>query len=421
MNQFLLAANAAIQSNLILEVALLLSAGYLMSRLSKKLHLPYVTGYLLAGILIGPSVLQLISSETVARFDVITDIALAFIAFQAGRFFNLKILRSNGRQMVIITIMEALGAAIIVTLVMYFIFHLSLPFSLLLGAIGCATAPASTIMTIRQYKAKGNFVNMILQVTALDDAVALLTFSACMAVVQAMDTGVFSASVVIEPVLLNLAAVGLGIVGGYVLKRIITEERSDDSTLILSVIVILTLSGICTAINVSPLLCCMCLGASYINFSKNQRLFDQLNNFTPPILTLFFVCSGMRLNLSSLKDAGIIGVAYFFIRIVGKYIGSYLGGKLTQAEPSITNYLGLALIPQAGVSIGLAALGQRLLPPQYGTLLTTIILSSSVLYEMVGPACAKLSLHLSHSIPGSEKEADMHKNIVLPKSVPHKS
>lgn len=129
----------------------------------------------------------------------------------------------------------------------------------------------------------------------------------------------------------------------------------------------------------------------------------------------------MRLNLSSLKDAGIIGVAYFFIRIVGKYIGSYLGGKLTQAEPSITNYLGLALIPQAGVSIGLAALGQRLLPPQYGTLLTTIILSSSVLYEMVGPACAKLSLHLSHSIPGSEKEADMHKNIVLPKSVPHKS
>ena len=229
MNQFLLAANAAIQSNLILEVALLLSAGYLMSRLSKKLHLPYVTGYLLAGILIGPSVLQLISSETVARFDVITDIALAFIAFQAGRFFNLKILRSNGRQMVIITIMEALGAAIIVTLVMYFIFHLSLPFSLLLGAIGCATAPASTIMTIRQYKAKGNFVNMILQVTALDDAVALLTFSACMAVVQAMDTGVFSASVVIEPVLLNLAAVGLGIVGGYVLKRIITEERSEDS------------------------------------------------------------------------------------------------------------------------------------------------------------------------------------------------
>lgn len=421
MNQYLIAANALIQSNLILEVALLLAAGYLMSRISKKLHLPYVTGYLLAGILIGPSVFKLISEETAARFDVVTDIALAFIAFQAGRFFNLKILRSNGKQMVIITVMEALGAAILVTFVMAAVFHLSLPFSLLLGAIGCATAPASTIMTIRQYKAKGNFVNMILQVTALDDAVALLTFSACMAVVQAIDTGVFSANVVIEPILLNLAAVILGIIGGYVLKRIITEDRSEDSTLILSVIVILTLSGICTTLNVSPLLCCMCLGASYINFSKNQKLFDQLNNFTPPILTMFFVCSGMRLNLSSLKDAGIIGVAYFFIRIIGKYIGSYLGGRVTGAEASITNYLGLALIPQAGVSIGLAALGQRLLPPQYGTLLTTIILSSSVLYEMVGPACAKLSLYLSHSIPDSEKKEPVHKSFIYHKSIPHKS
>lgn len=421
MNQLLLTANTFIQSNLILEIALLLASGYLMSRISKKLHLPYVTGYLLAGILIGPSVLKLISEETVTHFDVITDIALAFIAFQAGRFFNLKILRSNGRQMIIITIMEALGAAVIVTFVMFTVFHLSLPFSLLLGAIGCATAPASTIMTIRQYKAKGNFVNMILQVTALDDAVALLTFSACMAVVQAMDTGVFSISVVIEPLLLNLTAILLGIISGYVLKRLITEERSEDSTLILSVIVILTLSGICTSVNISPLLCCMCLGGSYINFSKNQKLFDQLNNFAPPILTLFFVCSGMRLNLSSLKDAGIIGVAYFFIRIVGKYIGSYLGGRVTGAEKSITNYLGLALIPQAGVSIGLAALGQRLLPSQYGTLLTTIILSSSVLYEMVGPACAKLALHLSHSIPSDEKVQEEHKDFIYQKSIAHKS
>ena len=418
MVQVVSVMNAVIQSNLILEVALLLSAGYLMSRLSKKLHLPYVTGYLLAGILIGPSMLKLISSETVARFDVVTDIALAFIAFQAGRFFNLKILRANGRQMVVITILEALGAAIIVTLVMFFIFHLSLPFALLLGAIGCATAPASTIMTIRQYKAKGSFVNMILQVTALDDAVALLTFSACMAVVQAMATGVFSISVVIEPILLNLAAVSLGILGGYVLKLMITPERSEDSTLILSVIVILTLSGVCSAINVSPLLCCMCLGGSYVNFTNNQHLFEQLNNFTPPILTLFFVCSGLRLDVASLKDAGMIGVAYFFVRIIGKAIGSYLGGKLTNAPASITNYLGLALIPQAGVSIGLAALGQRLLPASLGTLLTTIILSSSVLYEMVGPACAKLALHLSHSIPESELQSEA---MPLSKHAIHKS
>ncbi len=153
-----------------------------------------------------------------------------------------------------------------------------------------------------------------------------------------------------------------------------------------------------SAFNVSPLLSCMVLGMVYINVSGNKALFKQVNNFTPPLLLLFFVLSGMRMNVPALATAGVIGIAYFFVRIIGKYAGAYLGARISGASMEIRHFLGLALVPQAGVSIGLAVLGQRILPYESGVLLSTIILSSGVLYEMVGPACAKLSLFLSHTI-----------------------
>lgn len=146
------------------------------------------------------------------------------------------------------------------------------------------------------------------------------------------------------------------------------------------------------------------MGMTYINLSKNKNLFKQVNSFTPPILLLFFVLSGVRLDINSLKTAGVIGAIYFFVRIIGKYIGSYLGASISNASEEIKKYLGLALIPQAGVSIGLAALGQRLLPVKYGTMLSTIILSSAVLYEIIGPACAKYALYLSNSIKKDEEK-----------------
>lgn len=397
--------NASAQ--VILGLSIILFAGFVITRITKKLRLPNVTGYILSGVLIGPYVLDLIPGEIVEHMEFVTDVALAFIAFGVGRYFKLSTLRASGSKIVILTLLESLAAAVLVTASMALIFHLPMPFCLLLGAIGSATAPASTIMTIRQYQAKGEFINTILQVVALDDAVALIAFSVCAAVVSAMEDSskALDFGVVILPVILNAVTVIAGGALGYVLHRLIdNERRSSDHRLILTTAILLFITGFCTCFDISPLLSCMALGAVYTNVSDNDRVFTQVNSFTPPILLMFFVLSGMRLNLPSLATAGVIGIFYFFIRILGKYTGAYAGARICGYSANIRNYLGLALIPQAGVSIGLAVLGQRLLSPETGLMLSTIILSSGVLYEMVGPACAKASLFLSHTI---EKE-DAH-------------
>ena len=381
-------------------LAILIFAGFLMTRITKKLKLPNVTGYILAGVLAGPYVLNLIPPQMAAAREFVTNIALAYIAFGVGKYFKLSTLRKTGPKIIILTLTESLGAAVVISLVMIFIFRLPVPFSILLAAIGCATAPASTIMTIRQYRAKGSFVNTILQVVALDDAVALLAFSVCTAVTQAMSEGKgMDYKDVLMPIVWNIAALVLSTAFGFLLNKLINSRRSQEHRISLVNGFIFALAGFCCAVNISPLLSCMMFGTVYINLNGNKSLFKQVNGFNPPILLIFFVLSGANLNVPSLVTAGVIGVVYFFVRIVGKYAGASLGGALCKFPPDVTKYLGLALIPQAGVSIGLAALGQKMLSEPYGTMLSTIILSSGVLYEMIGPVCAKLSLFLSRSIP----------------------
>lgn len=385
----------------------MLFSGFLMTRLTKLAHLPNVTGYILAGVLIGPCVLNLIPETVQNGMDFVTDVALAFIAFGVGKYFKLGRLRKNGRSVLILTVFESLIAALLVFLVMAFVFRLPIPFSLLLGAIGSATAPASTIMTIRQYKAKGQFVDILLQIVALDDAVALLAFSVCAAIAQAMEGGSgISPKAVLLPILWNLLALAAGALAGFLLHKLIGENRSSQHRLVLVTALLLSITGFCTALDISPLLACMVMGAVYINVSGNKKVFKQVNGFTPPIQLLFFVLSGMRMDLTALKAAGLIGVVYFLVRIIGKYAGAWLGAVLGKASVPIRRYLGLALIPQAGVSIGLALLGQRILPAESGALLSTIILSSGVLYEMIGPACAKAAIFLSGSVPKPEPEPE---------------
>lgn len=387
-------------ATVILSLAVMLSCGFFITRLTRRIRLPNVTGYIVVGILVGPYLLNLIPGSVIGGMDFITDVALAFIAFGVGKYLKLSTLRKNSSQVLVITLCEALAAAFIIFIAMAFVFRLPISFSVLLGAIGSATAPASTIMTIRQYKAKGGFVNMLLQVVALDDAVALIAFSVCAAVAQALssDAGL-NFTVFLMPILLNLCSIGLGIVFALLLNKLTAGKRLQENRLILAVAMILAITGFCSAFDISPLLACMALGTGYVNTGGNKGLFKQVNNFSPPILTLFFVLSGMRLSIPALRSAGLIGVGYFIIRIAGKYIGSSAGAVLSKASPEIRRYLGLALIPQAGVSIGLALLGQRILPPDMGSLLSTIILSSSVLYEMIGPVSSKLALRLSNSFP----------------------
>ena len=393
--------NAAV----ILSIALVLFTGFLMTRITKKCKLPDVTAYLFTGIILGPYVLNLIPDYVVTGMDFITDIASAYIAFGVGKYFKLDMLRQNGKKMIFITLMEALMAAVLTFLVMYFIFGLSLYFSLLVGAIATATSSASTMMTIRQYKAKGEMVNTILEVIALDNVIALIAFSICSAVVSQMEGGgthsVFETFVL--PVLLNILVIVVGGVCGYTLKWIISVKRTREHGLILINAVLFGVAGLCACLDVSPLLACMMMGMVYVNIRKDKKLFKDVNFFSGPIMLLFFFLSGMRLNVPMLMTAGAIGLAYFAVRIVGKYLGARLGCKMCGSSIPVRKYLGLALIPQTGVSVGLAALGQRLLPEEAGVLLTTIILSSGILYEIAGPACAKAALYLSDTIPKENK------------------
>ncbi|NCB05025.1 MAG: cation:proton antiporter [Clostridia bacterium] len=408
------------------SVGVMLLCGFLTTRMTKPLHLPNVTGYILAGVAIGPYALHLVPAAIVSGMDFLTDVALSFIAFGVGRYLRIDQLKKSGTRVIALTCFEALVAAAAVTLCMYFVFHLPLNFALLLGAIGSATAPASSLMTIRQYHAKGEFVDTLVQVVAMDDAVALIAFSLCAAAAQG--GGGQAETVVLLPLMKNALALVCALALGMLLSAVVNDRRSVDHRLTLTCAAIFLLAAGCAAMGVSPLLACMLLGATYANVRKDKMLFKEVNRFTPPLYVLFFVLSGMRLNLPALATAGIIGVAYFLVRIGGKYLGAYFGARATGYPAPVRRYLGLALIPQAGVSIGLALLAQRLLPEQSGALLSTIILSSSVLYEMIGPACARRALFLSGAIKKENgklirptKEAAQEKRKLRPVAANHPS
>lgn len=396
----------------IISISIMLFVGFLLTRITKLIKLPNVTAYIVAGILIGPYCLNLIPSSFVTNTSFLADISLAFIAFSTGEFFRFDTLKKNGGKVVVITVFEALLASILVFVVTYFIMHLTLPFSIILGALAAATAPASTMMTIRQTKSKGDFVDTLLQVVALDDVVGLIAYSVAISIAMASIAGSFSFISIIKPILINLVALIVGGLFGFLMKLLMPKNRSKDNRLIISIALLFTYCGLCSLVDVSPLLGCMCMSTIYINITNDDKLFKQLNYFTPPILLLFFVRSGVSFDLKALVSSSaigsvpiiVIGVVYFFVRIIGKYGGAYLGALIVKKDKKVRNYLGLALIPQAGVAIGLAAMGARTIGGEVGAALETIILASSVLYELIGPACAKLSLYLSKSYGVNDNE-----------------
>lgn len=395
------------ETEVLLTLSMILFSGFIMTRLTNTLNLPKVSGYILAGILIGPFGLNLIPKHLISGMGFVSDLALAFIAFDVGKFFKKEVLMRTGRKIVVITLSEALLAGALVTLLLKLMFHLSWDFALVLGAIATATAPASTMMTINQYKAKGEFVDTLLQIVALDDVVCLMAFSVVSTIVNGRVAGSLSVHDILQPVFYNFLVIFLGIFCGYFLSRLLIPTRSRDNRLILAIAMLLGLSGICAVFDISPLLSCMVFGAFYINLTEDKKLFRQMNSFTPPVMSIFFIVSGMNLDLEAFSVVGSVGISYFVIRIIGKYMGTYLSCLFMKTSREIRNYMGLALIPQAGVAIGLAFLGQRILPRETGNLMLTIILSSSVLYEMVGPVSAKAALVLSGScLKGKQEEKE---------------
>ena len=375
-------------SVIIVSIALMLICGFAATRVTKRLRLPNVTAYIVAGILIGPYCLNLVPGNVIGGMDFIADIALAFIAFSTGEFFKFDTLKKSGAKVMVITVFEAILASVLVFIITFFVLGLELNFSIVLAALASATAP-----------------DTLLQVVALDDVVGLVAYSIAISVALASATGAFHAGAIFKPLAINALVLLLGGGFGFFLKLLL-HKRSTDNRLIVSIALLFAFCGICAMLDVSPLLGCMSMGMVYINLTDDKRLFQQLNYFSPPILLLFFVRSGLNFDLDALVDNSesigttplvVVGILYFLVRFMGKYAGAFLGCLVTKKDKKVRNFLGLALIPQAGVAIGLAATGARTLGGEVGNALETIILASSVLYALIGPACAKLSLYLSGS------------------------
>lgn len=409
-------ANISPTATTIIAIAIILVCGFAMTRVTKLLKLPNVTAYIIVGIIIGPFCFDLIPDTVIEGTDFISDIALAFIAFSVGEFFKLKTLKKNGAKTIVITLFEALLASALVFILAFVILKLDIVLCVVLSALAAATAPTSTAMTIRQTKAKGNFVDTLLQIIALDDVLSLIAFSIALSISGTFlaDGGNLSAGTVILPIVINIGVMILGGFFGLFLKVLMPQRRTADNRLIILISMLFLFCGICALLDISPLLGCLAMGMVYINVSGDDKLYKQINYFSPPIMLIFFVRSGLNLQLDTLftptgntGSVPIIAIAllYFAVRMVGKYGGAFLGSILIKADVKVRNYVGLALIPQAGVAIGLAAMAARTLGGSVGENLQTIILASSILYELIGPACAKLSLYLSGSI--SDKIEDI--------------
>ena len=415
----------------LLSISIALCAGLLVSRFVKPLKMPAVTGYLIAGILIGPYCLGKLgvtglgftSMAEVKALSLFNDVALGFIAFAIGNEFRLSQLKHTGRQATVIGIFQALAAALLVDVVLIalheFVLGDKLPLAdaITLGAIATATAPAATLMVVRQYKAKGKLTDLLLPIVALDDAVGLIVFSVSFGVAKALNLGMFDlTSILLEPVLEIIASLLLGLIMGIIFSAVEKYFKSNSKRLSLSItFVILTVAlsmmefRIGTVkVGFSSLLVCMMLGTVFCNVCDfSEEIMGKTDRWTAPLFILFFVLSGAELELSVLGNLAIVGMglAYSVTRSLGKYLGAYISAKAVHCEPLIQHYLGITLLPQAGVALGMSVTVAQTLGAE-GQMVRNIVLFGVLIYELVGPTLTRIALTKSGDItPRVEKTA----------------
>ena len=398
----------------LLMIAAALFAGLLMTRLFIRFHLPDVTAYLVAGVLIGPCVfgrlhLGFQTFEDVDALSLINDVALGFIAFAIGHEFRLSAIRQTGRQATIIGILQAVTATVIVDLILIIVHFLmpdllSLPVAITLGAIAAATAPAATLMVVRQYKAKGPVTDVLLPVVALDDAVGLVIFAVSFGVAQAMQNGTTHiAALILEPLMEVILSLALGGITGIVLtylERYFHSHRNRNALIVGSVIMNVAISQLkipagAFTFGFSSLLVCMMLGTVFCNFCPlSEDLMLQADRWSGPAITLFFVLSGAALQFDVFSEPAVIliGVIYILARSAGKMIGARESARLAGSPETVRKYLGITLLPQAGVALGMCTTAYRVLGGADGTLIRNIILFSVLVYELIGPSLTKAAL-----------------------------
>ena len=438
---------------MLLSLALAMLVGLLFTRLAKLVHLPNVTAYLVAGLLIGPSCLGLVPSGVLKSMDIISTVALGFIAFSIGGEFKLSSMKMLGSRVITITFFQAMTAVLMVDAVLL-ICGFPAAEALTLGAIAAATAPAATLMVVRQYRAKGPLTSTLLPVVAMDDAVGLIVFAISLALARTFANGsaLTVKNMLIDPVveivlsltiggaiglllavgirffhsranrlMLCLTAVLLGIaltvknmlidpvveivlsltIGGAIGLLLAVGIRffhSRANRLMLCLTAVLLGIALAELMSLSSLLLCMMIGAVYCNLGADTAVvMDLCDRWTPPVLLLFFVVSGAELELSVIPTVGLLGIIYMLTRSLGKYFGAYIGSLITHADASIRKYLGITLLPQAGVAIGMAQLVIAQLP-QYGAQIRAVVLCATLIYELVGPFLTKKALQAAGEI-----------------------
>lgn len=368
-------------------------AGLIFSRIVKKVRLPNVTGFLVAGLLIGPCCLKLVSSEALEGLNIITTVALGFIAFSIGGEFRIASIRAIGKNVIIITLFQSLLAAALVDIVLC-VCGFNTSESIILGAIATATAPAATLMVVRQYKAKGELTNTLLPVVAMDDAVGLVVFSVSSAVASTLSSGgpVSVYSMAVKP----LIEIVLSLVSGSLLGLLISVSmrffRSRSNKLMICIAGVVLGEAVANQFGLSDLLVCMSVGAVFANLRDDALdVMDLCDGWTPPLFMLFFVISGAELDLAALPTVGVLGLIYIVVRALGKYFGAYLGAVVVKASPNIRRYLGITLLPQAGVAIGMAQMALATMP-EFGARIQAVVLAATLIYELVGPVATKIAL-----------------------------
>ncbi len=401
---------------ILLAISIALTAGLLLSRFVKPLKLPAVTGYLIAGMLIGPycigklgvAGLGFTSMDHVKNLKIIAEVALGFIAFSIGNEFRVSQLKKIGKTATVIAIFQALVAAFLVDIALIIVHlimpdKLSLAAAIVLGAIATATAPAATLMVVKQYKARGKLTDLLLPIVALDDAVGLVVFAVSFGIAKALTQGAVSIqAIILEPLLEVILSLVLGFVIGVIFSEVEKYFKSNSKRLSLSItFVLMTVSlsmlkfeigGI--HIGFSSLLVCMMLGTVFCNMCDfSEEIMEKTDKWTAPLYILFFVLSGAELELGVFADVAIvsIGVIYILARSVGKISGTAISAKMVKCEPNIVKYLGITLLPQAGVALGMSLSAAEELGAE-GIIIRNIVLFAVMIYELVGPMMTKIAL-----------------------------
>lgn len=420
----------------LLSVSIALLAGLLMTRAFKPLKLPSVTAYLIAGILIGPYCVGRLgisgfgfnSRDAVTNLALVAEVALGFIAFSIGNEFRLSDLKKTGKQAMIVGIFQALVATLFVDIALFLVHiampdKLTLPQVIVLGAIATATAPAATLMVVRQYKAKGPLTNLLLPIVALDDAVGLIVFAVSFGIAKTLRMGSIDIiSIIVNPLVEIVCSLALGAIMGWILTQLEKMFNSNTNRLNMTIaFVFLTVSLSMLEFSIGPvhisfssLLVCMMLGTVFCNICPlSHDLMEKTDKWTSPLFALFFVINGAELELGVFTDVAIvvIGVVYIIFRSLGKYIGTFVSAKFSKCEPKICKYLGITLLPQAGVALGMCATAMQL--GEQGNLIRNITLFAVLIYELVGPLLTRQALIAAGDIKPMSDEVKHRRRIKL--------